>query len=199
MDLAQVQLLAKAGDSNAIIDLATRYGTGKGVSKDGKKALSLLSEAAAKGNTQGLFLTGAAYANGLVGPKDQIQARKWYERAAAAGNMNGEYWLGMVIGQGLDGNKPNWHDGINWLEKAAGHGHSDAAFELGWVYETGALGRPDVEEAAKWYRLATSKVLNQKAQFNLRSMIDMGLIAWQPGDPGKPEPQDLDSFIPAAK
>lgn len=199
MDLAQVKLLAKAGDTNAIIDLATRYGNGKSVPRDGKKALSLLNEAIAKGNSQAIFLMGAAYANGLAGPKNQAQARKWYERAALVGNMNGEYWLGMVVGQGLDGNPPNWHEGIHWLEKAAAHGHSDAAFQLGLLYETGKLGAPEVEEAAKWYRSATSKVINQKAQFNLRSMIDMGLIAWQPGDPGKPEPQDLDSFIPATK
>jgi TPR repeat protein len=199
MDLAQVQLLAKAGDTNAIIDLATRYGNGKDVPKDGKKALSLLNEAVAKGSTQAMFLIGAAYAKGFAGSADQVQARKWYERAAAAGNMNGEYWVGLVIGRGLDGNPANWHEAMPWLERAAAHGHSDAAFMIGWLYETGALGHPQVEEAAKWYRLATSKELNQKAQFNLRSMIDMGLIAWQPGDPGKPEAQDLDRFISRTK
>ncbi|MDX2223110.1 MAG: hypothetical protein SFV21_10195, partial [Rhodospirillaceae bacterium] len=65
-------------------------------------------------------------------------------------------------------------------------GHSDAAFMLGWIHQMGETGKIDYEQAANWYRKASETVLNQKAQFNLRGMIEAGQVRWQNGDPGQP-------------
>ncbi|MCB2106154.1 MAG: sel1 repeat family protein [Rhodobacteraceae bacterium] len=188
MPLADLQALADEGNVKAKIELAARYANGNGVEVDTPKAIALLDEAIAAGDSQAMFFRGVMAHNGMGVPVNMAEAVLWYEKSAAKGNMFGEYWLAFMIGNGLGGISPNWPGAVPLLEKAAAQNHSDAQFMLGWLYESGEGGQGiDYEKAGDWYRKATATHLNQKAQFNLINLLGEGKIKWREGDPVIPK------------
>lgn len=77
---------------------------------------------------------------------------------AYAGDMDAAYYLGSAYKDGLgvkrDGKMAAW-----WIEKAAGKGHKEAAFGLGFIYlhgvgEDGGAVAADPTAAAKWLAVA---------------------------------------------
>ena len=114
------------------------------------------------------------------------RAVPWYELSAKQGHPLAQYYLAVMIAYGRGGISANWEAAVPLFQKAAEQGHSDAQFMMGYVYDTAQGVDQDNEQAAYWYRKATKRVLNQKAQWNLRRMIELGLVEWQQGDPGVP-------------
>lgn len=184
---AEVKELADRGDTLAMVELAFRHGGGRDVEKDEAQAIKLLERAIALKEPYAMYAMGVARVNGIGGPVSDEQALIWYARAADLGHTEGEYWAGFMTGYGR-GTEPSWERARPYFEKAAAKNHPDAQFMLGWMYETGTTVPVDVQKAAYWYRRATAQVLNQKAQFNLLSLIERGLVEWQIGDPGAPRP-----------
>jgi TPR repeat protein len=92
----------------------------------------------------------------------------------------------MMISSGRGGIAATWTGAFPMFLKAAEQDHADAQFMVGWMYHNGIGIEPDAQKAADWYRRATSRFLNQKAQYNLRVLIEEGQVAWQEGDPGVP-------------
>jgi len=177
-----------AGDAGAQIELGLRYANGTDVPQNGERAFRLFDAAARQGNAVGLFFLGSAFANGLGVEKNDAQAVFLWEEASRLGHPLSQYWLGFMIANGRIMGEGNWCAALPLLEAAAARDIPDASFMLGNAYDSGALGTPDYERAADWYRNASRKELNQKAQYNLRVLIERYQAKWREGDPGVAPP-----------
>lgn len=190
MPTAQVAELAAANDINAVTEMSVRYVQGNGVPKDEKKALELLGRGVAKNHPVATYLMGVAHAAGIGVPQDDAKAVVWFERAANLGNSDGQYWLAFMTAHGRGGITASWENAYPLMLKAAELGHSDARFMLGYMYHSGNGVQQDFETAAMWYRRASEPQINQKAQMNIKLMIEEGKI--------KPQPADTHASAPTA-
>ena len=186
MSPEELESLAVAGDAEAQAELGLRLVNGEGVVKDETRGFNLFMASARQGNAKGQFFTGLAYANGTHVDKDPTRAVPWYELSAKQGYPLAQYYLAVIIAYGRGGIVSNWDAAVPLFQGAAEQGHSDAQFMMGYVYDTAKGVDQDNEKAAHWYRKATERVLNQKAQWNLRRLIELGFVEWQDGDPGVP-------------
>ena len=185
---AELAALAEKGNAGAMVALGLRYipaaSGGEGsteIAPDPAKALELFKAATDKGDDNGAFLMGIAYMNGVGVPKDDAQAMPWLIRAAKANNVQAQFWVGEFTAKGR-GVPADWKAALPYFQRAAQGGWDVAFLELGFAY-TYALGvKQDYQKAAFCYRQQRSLLL---AQYNLRRLIDEGLVAWQPGDPGE--------------
>lgn len=176
------------GDTAAVVELGLRYVNGTNVTQDSDKALKYFRAGADQGNPIGLFYLGTAFSSGVGVPKDDSIAVLFWEQAAQQGYSLAQYWLGFFIANGRGGISSNWCAAAPLFESAATDNVTDAAFMLGVMYQDAKIGAPDYEKAAAWYRKANAIEFNQKAQYNLRLMIDRYQIEWLSGDPGAPPP-----------
>jgi TPR repeat protein len=194
-DLSLDQLFEQvaAGNSVAQIELGIRYASGRALQVDVNRAVSLFAASSAQDNPLGTFLLGTAYINGQGVELDVTRAAELWERAARQGHPLSQHWLGILIAQGRGGITPNWCAAAPLFVAAANEGETDAAYMLGYGHQTGELSDFNYQKAAEWYRKSMAKGLNQKAQFNMRVMIEKNQIEWQPGDPGvAPTPGSTD-------
>jgi TPR repeat protein len=189
LPLEEIYERVARGESAAQVELGLRLMNGTGVTPDPARAVRLFEAASAQGNPVGTFFLGTAYVNGLgVDGASDSQAVVLWEQAAREGHPLSQYWLGFMIANGRGGIERSWCAAVPLFEAAALEHVPDASFMLGFAYHTGELGPPDYKKAAEWYRRATAKELNQKAQYNLRILIEQYLVDWQEGDPGQPPP-----------
>ena len=65
--------------------------------------------------------------------------------------------IGLLYLYGGHGLAKEYGQAIDWFRKAADNGNSDAKFDLGWAYETGAGVHKDREQAVEWYRKAAEQ------------------------------------------
>ena len=176
------------GDTAAIVELGLRHVNGTSITQDSEAAVKYFRISADQGNPIGLFYLGTALANGVGLPKEESMAVFFWEQAAQQGYGMAQYWLGFFIANGRGGIGSNWCAAAPLFEAAAADNVTDAAFMLGVMYQEGRGVEPNYDKAAGWYRKANAIEFNQKAQYNLRFMIERYQIEWQPGDPGAPPP-----------
>ncbi|HEU5217636.1 MAG TPA: hypothetical protein VFU23_03205, partial [Gemmatimonadales bacterium] len=72
----------------------------------------------------------AAFARGRGVRKDEAQATYWYSEAAKLQDPEAEYQMGMLLIKGKGGFAQDEKAGLDWLRKAAGHGHAAAKEEM---------------------------------------------------------------------
>ena len=72
---------------------------------------------------------------------------------AADGNAAAMIEYGERLVQGIGGVETNIEEGLSWFHKAAGAGKSQAWYDIGFVYSNGLLGKPDMAEAMKYFRI----------------------------------------------
>lgn len=110
------------------------------------------------------------------------------QRRAEAGNAEAQFKLAEAY-YGSDaikitGLKPDFQQGLEWLQKAALHGYAPAEYALGVVHADGLRVPKDPHEAAHWFQKA-ARQKNKMAQDRLAQMLAQGLISrpeanWQP-------------------
>lgn len=99
--------------------------------RDFKKARSLLTPVATRGEVQAQFILGRIYALGLATKKDANEAEKWYRKAAEQGHTRAQFRLAMI----LDSKKQKrYKESLALLRKAAKAGHARAQFWLATKY-----------------------------------------------------------------
>ncbi len=189
LNFAELKRLADKGDAGAQALVGLRYAGADGttdVAPDIKKALEYFQKSANKSHVMGEYLLGVAYMSGAGVEKDEARAFDLFKRAGEHGHPNGSYWVGEMTAKGRGFLVPSWERALPNFSLAAAGGASDAYVELGYMYEKG-LGnlKVDYEKAAYCYRQG-GQLKSQTAQYNVRVLIDKGLTAWQPGDPGEP-------------
>lgn len=146
-----LKYFARRGDASAIGELGALYYEGKGVSKNRKKAVSLLEEASYYGDSVALNNLGECYFYGEVVKKDVSKAFELFTQSARAGDANGQYNLGYCYEMGL-GVEKDGYESARWYRRSAEQGNSEAQFRLGLYYE-----KLDEYKALYWFRKASSQ------------------------------------------
>jgi TPR repeat protein len=69
-------------------------------------------------------------AHGRGVKRDELKATFWYSKAAERQEPEAEYQLAMLLFKGKGGFTRNDATGMEWLTRAATHGHAEAQREL---------------------------------------------------------------------
>ncbi len=109
-----------ATNSDALVNLATLYVKGQGVTKNMSKAAELFDNAVKKGHELAAFYLGGMHENGVGVAKDTQRAHGYYEFSASKGNVSAMVKLGMML-QGTD-----VKTAMYWLIEAAHAGDPQA-------------------------------------------------------------------------
>jgi len=78
----------------------------------------------------------------------------WFRRAAEQGYAPAQTMLGVIYMYGRGGMPKNEAEAVNWLKQASDQNEPSAQVELGLAYECGKGIAKNLEEAARFYRLA---------------------------------------------
>lgn len=160
----QVILRAKKGDKDAQYELGVLHREGRGVPQDLKRAAQWFEAAAKQGHSQA--------ANELkkldLSPKEPpqllaIKPKSLPKQATA----EDQYHLGMQYLHG-EGVAQDHKEAMNWLRKAATHGHLGAQFELGLLYHEGLAGVKNDTMAYYWLNSAAKSGMKEAKQEILR-------------------------------
>ena len=153
---------AKAGDVDAQMVAAEVYFKGKGVMPSPLEALYWL-EKAAPYNKYASVQIANMYLNGYGVPKDPKKAFEVTKKYAASGN---EIQMFNLAGYYLNGTGTNKDvtEAINWYKKAFDNNNIEAAYYLGFIYQT-IEDYKDITEAINWYSHAAE--YNGRAAYNL--------------------------------
>jgi TPR repeat protein len=155
---AALALFEKAAENGSLIaeyELGVVYEQGLGVTADYEKAVEHYKAAALAGVAPAINNLASMRAKGQL--KGDWHPTEMYELAAKHGDITAEYNLGMLYLEG-DGVPPNAKQAVDWLTKAAQHGHVQAMCNLGVVLAIGAEQVPaDVPAAIKWLKRSANK------------------------------------------
>jgi TPR repeat protein len=146
-------------------------------------ALNELLPLAKQGNPEAQFYLGFMYEYGRGVPQDSKEAIKWFRLAADQGNSNSQFYIGVkyILGRGVPQDykeAAKWYgygvpqdhkEAIKWYRLAAGHGLSNARFNLGFMYEYGRGVPQDYVQAHMWYNLAA--VTGDATSFKNRDLL----------------------------
>ena len=123
--LKEWKTLAKQGNLDAQMHLATLYREGKDVTQDYKTAVKWFTLAAERGDVVAQYNLGIMHSFGLGTVPDYNASVKWYKLAAEQGNPIAQYNLGRLyyLGQGVSENLAYAH---MWANHASANG-----FEMG--------------------------------------------------------------------
>lgn len=192
------QQSAKAGYVESLSNLASCYLEGKGVNKNVSKAISLLKEAAEKGDTYSANLLqsieGAsdnskhaddlARLKKMVEKDDEIKIGSmvilaYYENVDEALKQSNkeskaQLFLGNAYLMGLYGAKFDPERGVEWLTIAIKSGNPIAYNNLGTIF----LAQKDYEMAVRCYQNAANKNIDA-AMYNLGLCYACGLGVYQ--------------------
>lgn len=113
---------SKASDQ---VLIGERYLTGKGFSKDEKKAFEWFQKAANQNDSEGLFKLGYCYQNGYGATQNKEMAVEYYEKSAKQGNSNAISAIAKMYANG-DGIPKNMSRAIYWQEVLAFKGDKEA-------------------------------------------------------------------------
>jgi uncharacterized protein len=185
LDTDSLEVEAQSGSPEARLNLALRLMSGDRTVRDSSRGFIIFEQLAIEGDPRGQFFAGTAYIQGEGAELDEKKSVKWFRKSAENGYDMGQYWYGFMLSRGRGVSEPDWKKALIWFRKAADQGHSSAQFSIGEAYEScrGGLDR-DFKKAAYWYRKSDRVQDNMIARYNLRRLIDLGLVGWQEGDPG---------------
>jgi tRNA A-37 threonylcarbamoyl transferase component Bud32 len=126
----QYRLAAELGAQETFSIVARRYDEGNGFQEDPERAVYWYLKAAEAGDAPSMSRLAAAYAKGRGAKKNEAEATRWYTEAANKQEPEAEYQLAMMLLKGKGGYQQDDTKGLEWLKKAAGHGHVEARKEL---------------------------------------------------------------------
>ena len=174
--LAFAVTLLRPSDPNTLREKGRKLLQGEDTAKDATKGISLLEQAADRGDVEAQLLLGKTFSKDNEGgpAQDLAVSFKWFSRAAEQQNAEAQYNLGLMYSIGL-GVAEDEKVAVDWCRKAAEQGLALAQFELGVMYAGGLLGvAKDEKVAVDWYRKAAEQGL-ASAQFELGVMCEGGL------------------------
>jgi serine/threonine protein kinase len=123
-------LAAELGAQEVFSIVARRYDEGNGFQEDPTKAAEWYLKAAEAGDAPSMTRLAAAYTRGRGVKKSEADATRWYTEAANKQEPEAEYQIAMMLLKGKGGYQQDEAKGLEWLKKAAGHGHLEARKEL---------------------------------------------------------------------
>lgn len=144
-----VRKLAEAGDTKAMIELASRHKQGAGVPYSQEQSEQWLSRAADKGDIKAMLLLATAYsqAYGAGAASKKQDAVKWYQRAAEAGDITAMIELGK---RSFFSNNPDDNVARMWFRKAAEAGNAEAMFLFSLALASGKAQPEEMPLSIAW-------------------------------------------------
>ncbi len=136
IDHSQLIQDAHADNPEAQYTLAHLLLKGRGgMAVDVGSAITWLEKAAGNGHPDAAFDLAVLYLEGESVDKNDGQALTWITTAAELGHTEAQYYLGLAY------QKSNPENGVFWLKKAEGGGHTGAGRALALLCEKEALCR----------------------------------------------------------
>lgn len=186
MTTDELENAAQSSDE-ATLQLGIRLMNGDRTERDLDRGYEIFKPLAGAGDARAQFFLGTAYVQGAGVEPDETVAVNWFKKSAEGGYDMGQYWYAFMLSRGRGVAAEDWKTAMKWFLKAAEQGHSNALFSVGEIYESCRAGLDrNFDKAAGWYRRADGPQDNMSSRYNLRRLIDLGLIEWQPGDTGEP-------------
>jgi len=141
---------AEKDNAEAQFLLGKAFLQGQGIAKSTGKALSWLEKSAEKNNKDAQFLLGKLRLEGKAVTKDETIAQSWLTRAAALGHQDAIYLL-TLMKKSVDFTLQLYQESADALKARAEDGDTQAEYELGIRYESGAWDvQQDNVKALKW-------------------------------------------------
>lgn len=149
--------LAKAGDEEAQVAVASAYETGKDVKVNKAEASKWYGKAADQGNAEAQFKLATLFHEGGPGLKKNPQrAAKLYEAAAKQGHAEAQNWLGYCYQHGL-GVAQDDKAAVEWYRKAADAKLAMAENNLGLMYLSGKGIEQDYAKAFELFQRSANQ------------------------------------------
>lgn len=154
--IALYKKAAEMGLISAQLELAEKFGYGRGVEKDEVKAVEWYKKAAEQGDATAQNSLGVCYYNGTGVEKDIAKAVEWFRKAAEQGDATAQCNLGVCYANGR-GVEKDETIAVEWYKKAAGQGHARAEFLLAGYFEKGIIMGKNLEVAKMLYSKAVKR------------------------------------------
>jgi len=116
---------AAAGDSDAMMALASAYALGDGVPVSDAEAVQWYRKAADAGNVKAMYELANSYRDGTGVQKSFEQSFAWIRKAADAGHIVAMFGLALRYERGL-GVAKSEEEAIRWYRAAASKGNANA-------------------------------------------------------------------------
>jgi hypothetical protein len=159
-DGTMVEAFRRACDLKNEVDcamLAINYASGRGVPRDGSKALGLAVEACQGGAAVGCTVIAGMYDRGMGVPVDRARATRLAERACNAGDSIGCTMAAQAYMEGRPGIAVDRTKMADYLERACVAGEAWGCVNAGKAYETGDGVQASAATARDLYRRACAK------------------------------------------
>ena len=125
------------------------YAAGRGVPKDGTKAIEWYRKAADQGVAIAQSNLGSMHDTGDGIPEDDAKAAFWYRKAAELGDAGAQNSLGAMYTNGT-GVPMDYVEAYAWFGIAAAQGNAKA--ERNGIFVAARLNRSQIDQANKKYR-----------------------------------------------
>lgn len=151
-ELEAIRRAAEEGDPSAQFEYGSYLARQNDDDSKMREAVKWYRKAAEQGHAGGQEALGRAYSLGQVVPESDQEALKWYRKAAKQGNAKAQEGVCVRVYD-----EENYKEAMEWCRKAGDQGQGHAQSIVGEMYYYG-LGAPkDYQEAARWFRLASTQ------------------------------------------
>jgi hypothetical protein len=147
---------AKAGDTEAALQLAILYAKGEGVTQDYATAAYWFGAAANQGLPRAQYDMGVLTERGRGVKVDLPAAAEWYLKAAQAGYPLAQFNLAVCYTKG-QGIRQDLSEAALWYRRAATQGVVQAMINLATMYEKGDGVTASPVDAYAWYLAAEQR------------------------------------------
>ena len=134
--------LAEQGHAEAQSDLGLCYDLGKGVTKDGLKAVEWYHKASEQGNALAQFRLGTCYREGQrfggAVPQDYAKALEWFRKASAQGQALSSKYVGDFYRYG-HGVTQDYAKAAEWYRKSVEQGGYESEEEINELKAEGKI------------------------------------------------------------
>lgn len=137
---------AAAGDTRAMVSLATLMENGDHVARNLKAAYALYENAAAHDNPDAAINLGVALYSGIGVARNVPRALALFRKASELGSARATYDLAKLVSDGVGGEKPG--EALDLFKKAADLGYPGAYRAAAVLLDTGRIVPRDVGGAA---------------------------------------------------
>eukprot|EP00178_Gracilaria_changii_P004859 TRINITY_DN178_c0_g1_i2.p1 TRINITY_DN178_c0_g1~~TRINITY_DN178_c0_g1_i2.p1 ORF type:complete len:1189 (-),score=249.17 TRINITY_DN178_c0_g1_i2:1894-5460(-) len=168
--------ISKFRETSAMLKLAKMLLAGDGVTKDVKRAVSLLERAIEGGNTDAMWVYGQLLENGDAVPMDIPKALKLFRQASEAGDTSATHALALMYTLGNDCVEVNKREAARLYERLIEEGDVEAhvLYEMASLLFEGDGIEKDVPRSLKLFEQAIELSGHRDSMICLASALEDG-------------------------
>ena len=145
------------GSVDAATSLGLMYADGIGMPKDAAQSVTWFRQGAEGGDAVAQYNLALMYKRGSGVPQDDKEYLHWLTAAADQNLLPALLDLAGYYARPPEGVPPDIGRATHYFEKAGELGNARAEAILGNIFAMGLQGKPDYEQAVKWYRMAADQ------------------------------------------